>query len=330
MGITFFTKFIKYTKIKYQYNNTLSDFNQLNKDITSIGIDGNLIFFQSTTIAPTINIAIGMFINKMKLINKHFEQIYIVFDGLNKYEPKLKTVSKREIAFVNARLKLSEKMYEAKLYEKQLTELDDEDDTFKYLPISKLLAEIQSDIEKRKRHLNTPKTKDFIKLATVLELLGYNVIFSIHEGDFLLKYLYDNKYIHAVYSEDRDFLALGIDIMITKITKQGLLYFRLADILKRLDIEYDTFLKICILLGTDFNKNIPQCGPYAVYGSMKSKKIDKLFDTGNSTIKKSYNIFSQEFEYDMEANLNILTRQSDITDKQQSYFGKLKKEFDEK
>jgi 5'-3' exonuclease len=124
-------------------------------------------------------------------------------------------------------------------------------------------------------------TKEHKKLCLALfRYLGIPYILSPWEADDMCGYLYKNGYIDACISEDTDFLAHGIEILLRNInTYTGdLKEYKLSHICKDLDINFEQFLDICILCGTDYYK-IKGIGPKNAYKLIyKYKSIEKSID----------------------------------------------------
>ena len=76
-----------------------------------------------------------------------------------------------------------------------------------------------------------------------------------------------NKIAYAAYSEDMDFLTFGCPILLKKGNK--LQELRLDTVLKDLDINYNSFINLTILLGCDYSPTIKGIGYKTAYKLIK-------------------------------------------------------------
>ena len=104
------------------------------------------------------------------------------------------------------------------------------------------------------------------ELKDVFDAIGVPWIQATDEGEKLCCMLYLEE-VDAVYSNDTDCLLYGchntINSFKLEISGNSLTMpiYNLNDILEKLKLNHEEFLDFCIMLGTDFNENIPSIGP---------------------------------------------------------------------
>jgi len=124
-------------------------------------------------------------------------------------------------------------------------------------------------LRKKMHHLAkglTPEEKE--EIVSLLKAMGIPVLFATEEGEKLCASLCIEGYVQAVYSRDTDILAMGCPLSFSeeagwihnpKIgrTERGLKCVYFAPVLQALEMDYKTFLDLCIMGGCDFNSNMP-------------------------------------------------------------------------
>lgn len=136
----------------------------------------------------------------------------------------------------------------------------------------------------------------------VVRGIGIPVLQAKGEGERLCCALFREGKVAAVYSADHDCLVHGVDILIKGISKEkidGEKVFEviyLPTLLTTLDIDFETFVKMCILSGCDYNNKIKKytkAGTEAKNG-MRTASIYKEI-----VLKGKINKLSKkEFKYD--------------------------------
>ena len=91
------------------------------------------------------------------------------------------------------------------------------------------------------------------------------------EAETMCSDLCRRKLVDGVLSEDTDVLAYASDIFITKInTYNGTcIQINYSEVLDALEFTSEQFLDLCIMCGTDYNKNIFKIGPKKAYALLK-------------------------------------------------------------
>lgn len=132
------------------------------------------------------------------------------------------------------------------------------------------------------------KSSDMENIKTMLENIGIPVISSPEniEAEFYCSWLTIEGYTIATYSSDTDCYACGCPLIITDIRDsyrdQTVKMISINNILQLLQLTYREFLDMCILAGTDFNKNISKIGIIKSYNYIKKyKTIENIINNVN-------------------------------------------------
>lgn len=156
------------------------------------------------------------------------------------------------------------------------------------------------------------KIKDFKKsyviteehtkqLKELLKLFGIPIITSPIEADPLCAYLVKNKYADYVATEDMDLLTFGCPILLRGLSSNKKMNeINLNDILNSLNISYNQFIELCILLGSDYTSQIPKVGYKTALNIIKKYGNIKEFLKNNT----KYNI-PDNFKYEEAKELFI-------------------------
>ena len=92
-------------------------------------------------------------------------------------------------------------------------------------------------------------------IVNLFKLLNISYIRAKGEADILLTYLFKNNIIDTCLSEDMDLIVYGCKSMV-KISKKAVTEYNLNKILDRLELKYEEFIELCILLGCDYLNSI--------------------------------------------------------------------------
>lgn len=161
---------------------------------------------------------------------------------------------------------------------------------------------------KRSFRLKEEHIKDIKKL---LRLMGLRYIQAPGEADSQCAALNKKKKVYGVVTEDMDVLAFGAPVMLRNFTnKKKVIEIRLNRILKELELRYDQFVDICILLGSDYCKTIKGIGPMKAYEKYKQvgsiELLLKLLEKENKMSKKQ----GKEILYKIPKNYRSKWRQT--------------------
>ncbi|KAL7073013.1 hypothetical protein ACQ4LE_007677 [Meloidogyne hapla] len=200
----------------------------------------------------------GLFYRTIRMMENGIKPVY-VFDGK---PPELKSdeLDKR-----------SEKRAEAT---QQLAEATEKGDTEAIDKYNRRLVKVTSE-----------HTDDCKKL---LNLMGVPIVEAPCEAEAQCAELVRKGIVYATATEDMDALTFGSQILVRHMTfseakKMPIKEFSLEKVLQGLDMTYDQFIDLCILLGCDYCGNIKGIGPkksvelIKQYGSIEEilQKIDQ-------------------------------------------------------
>ena len=201
---------------------------------------------------------------------KHGITLIFVFDG-SYIDEKSETQLKRREA--------KQKMVDSALEMKQkVLEVDELERT----------PQMITDLRKKMHHLGNvlPEEKELV--CKILKSLGFPILFATEEGEKLCAMLCIEGMVDAVYSKDSDVTAMGCPLSFndeagwvyneesgrTEMSVKSVLF---KNILSSLEMEYSTFLDLCIMSGCDFNSNIRLLGVKKAYKLLLDcKSIDNL------------------------------------------------------
>lgn len=150
--------------------------------------------------------------------------------------------------------------------------------------------------------------KEILKyIRNIIELLGFPSLQAINEGEKLCSNLCNEKLVSAVWSKDTDNYILGANILILGFSgfdEENNLMIDIVNIdliLTSLNKSKSWLIDLCILLGCDFNTNIPRIG------AKKSWILLEKYETIENIIENNtklnceclnYEICRKLFEYE--------------------------------
>lgn len=129
------------------------------------------------------------------------------------------------------------------------------------------MIEIESKIQKMRSYILNISSEDFAltkKLFTILEVPYYD---APMEAETMCVDLCKRGFVDAVLSEDTDVIAYDCPIFLSKIdtTNQTCIRIYPSAIKESLQLQSNELLDLCIMCGTDYNKNIFRVGPEKAY-----------------------------------------------------------------
>lgn len=160
----------------------------------------------------------------------------------------------------------------------------------------------------------------------VLKYIGFPCLTATFDAEKLCTMLCIEGKVRAVYSSDGDNLAMGCPLLLTEHKTDNtrgkktryFKYTKLKYVLKELNMSKKKFLHMCVLLGTDFNKNIRGMGQASVLNYMEKHNrikegplLDKYGDNCSDFFKqykKTLEILGREKSSDCcqeEINLEL-------------------------
>lgn len=118
------------------------------------------------------------------------------------------------------------------------------------------------------------------KLFDILNVPWYD---APTEGETMCAHLNRIGDVKAVLSDDTDVLAYGGTTLISNLNMNTgeCIVVEHSDIVEGLELTNESFLDLCIMCGTDYNKNMAGYGPMKALGLMqKHGSIDELANVG--------------------------------------------------
>lgn len=141
-----------------------------------------------------------------------------------------------------------------------------------------------------------PNKQDYKETKILLEKNGFIVKTAKYEAEALCSLLCKNTIVDAVITEDSDVLMYGCPMVIRNYKKENEKVVIFEEILNSLHITEHQFTDMCIMMGTDFNENIPNHGfKYCFDFIVKHKNIQEyisMIHKNIKTINSSREIFS--------------------------------------
>lgn len=145
-----------------------------------------------------------------------------------------------------------------------------------------------TELRKKMQNLGHLGSDERDMMQGILSAIGIPVLIAKGEGEQLCAMLCIEGKVDAVYSRDSDLVAFGCPLTInepsgyvynekTKQTEESLQCTVFKPVLSALNMEYESFVDLCIMSGCDFNDNIPHLGVGKAYTALqKCKTIDNL------------------------------------------------------
>ncbi len=147
--------------------------------------------------------------------------------------------------------------------------------------------------------------EDFEKLRSLLKVMEIPCFNATSEAEATCSYLNINNKVDAVLTEDTDVLAYGAPVFLSGINthNETIVEVKIESLLENLNLNQKEFTDMCIMCGTDYNKNIPKVGPmksHALITQYKSiEEIEKNTSHDISILKhiRSRELFSFSDNY---------------------------------
>ena len=123
------------------------------------------------------------------------------------------------------------------------------------------------------------ETKEFLSMC------GIPFIDSMNEADSQLAYLSKNNLIDGIISNDYDIFTFGGKNLIINFFDYyyGITEISLDKLLNKLELTYDNFIELCILMGTDYSDK-PSLRFEDIYSNIK---INKKYVYNNVRLPKN-------------------------------------------
>ena len=125
----------------------------------------------------------------------------------------------------------------------------------------------EAELRKLKTQTISIDSEDFDLLRRLCRIMNVPIIEAVGEAEKLCTELCKGEAVYGVVTEDTDVLAYGTVVFLTNIQyHQGTCCeIALVDVLDELNLTYESFRDLCIMCGTDYNKNIFKIGPEKAY-----------------------------------------------------------------
>lgn len=145
---------------------------------------------------------------------------------------------------------------------------------------------IESAVIKMRSHILEICSDDFLLTKELFKILNVPYFDAPLEAETTASDLCKRGLVDAVLSEDTDVLAYACPIFLSKIntTDGTCIRIKYPHLLSSLELTSDEFLDLCIMCGTDYNKNIFRVGPE------KSYKYIKQYSTIEAISKHNPNL----------------------------------------
>ena len=188
----------------------------------------------------------------------------------------------------------SRKFIRSKLEEKLLSLKSDLDIISEEEKRGELLKEIKK-VEKKIVYVNRDVV---LKTIELFDLMGIAYIRADCEAEHYCSKLCKLNLVDGVVSEDTDTIACGSKLVLRQFSNKEdmVVAYNLDSILYDLDINYNSFVDLCILLGTDYNNRLRGFNPAKILALIKEyKSIEKIL--------KNNIIYELNFDYESIRNI---------------------------
>mgnify|MGYP001193498635 CR=1 FL=1 len=167
---------------------------------------------------------------------------------------------------------------------------------------------VETRIDKMKGQTVKIDSYDFELTKELFDIIGVPWILANGEAETMCSHMCISGLIDCVLSEDTDVLAYNTPLFLTKINthNETCTEIRVENILESLEITYETFRDLCIMCGTDYNKNIPRVGPETSFKLLKKfENIDGIkenthYDVSILNHNRSRELFTLDDKLDIE------------------------------
>jgi 5'-3' exonuclease len=151
------------------------------------------------------------------------------------------------------------------------------------------LKVVERKLETMKSMLISITEKDLEISRYLFDILRIPYTKAISEAEAFSSYLSIHGKVDAVLSEDTDVLAYGSPLFLTKIDtfQDTVVCIRYEKVLEEMELSKESFVDLCIMLGCDYNSNIPKVGLEKSYALIKKyKNIDDIKEVDNKEVDK--------------------------------------------
>ena len=129
--------------------------------------------------------------------------------------------------------------------------------------------------------MNFVGQQDYITMKETLYYIGIPFIQAKGEAEKLCTALCIDGYAKAVYSTDTDNIVYGCPFLITSYNRYNIDCVSISTVLNVLEMEFKTFIDLCIMAKCDYNENIPNLAIGRAYKLlMDYGSIEKVIESG--------------------------------------------------
>lgn len=155
------------------------------------------------------------------------------------------------------------------------------------------------------KQLRVPR-EVFVECQYLLQLLGVPVVQAPSEAEAQCAHLSKIGYVYGVATSDSDLLPFGGKLLIRGMDSSGktLTEINLDILLEQLEISYDQFVDLCILLGSDYAPGISKLNPdKALKLIQKYNTVEKIAIELKIKIQFDVNEIRNEFKHPKVLNV---------------------------
>ena len=257
-----------------------------------------------------------------KLIPKFFEQInrlrmnditpIYIFDGIPD-QLKQDTINTRKNKLIVKHNKIEE-------LKKELQNTTD---------VSKV-SEIHNKINNIDNKIISVTKNDIYLVKYLFDLLNIKYIQAQGEADLLCSKLCSTNVVDFIISEDMDLLTSGTKLLVRdfNIYNNKITVYNLSKILTQLNITYEKWVELCIMLGCDYLKRINGVGPKKSFKYIKEYNdiISIVNDLKSKNVRVSEN-YIEEFDKSkkifMDYNMDYLKNTDNLVKIEKLYDNQL-------
>jgi 5'-3' exonuclease len=151
---------------------------------------------------------------------------------------------------------------------------------------SSKIETLQTIIDDKRRAIINITPEDWAQLKRLLDAMNVSYYQAPLEAETMCADLCKRGIVAAALTDDTDVLAYGSTIVLSKIDiyNSTAIQTMYQDVLEALKLTEKQFLDLCIMCGTDYNKNIPRVGCLtaykyiSLYGSIEEIERQKGLD----------------------------------------------------
>ena len=147
---------------------------------------------------------------------------------------------------------------------------------------------VEESVKKMRSYILDIRPEDFQLTKQLFDILNVPYYNAPLEAETMCADLCKRGLVDAVLSEDTDVLAYEAPVFLSKInTSDGTcIRIKYPELLEELDLFSNEFLDLCIMCGTDYNKNIFRVGPEKAYNYIqKYSTIEEISKNTKLDIK---------------------------------------------